>query len=55
MLQLFFRTVEVDRRNIDFTLVPTLFPWLCNILAETGRRGKLPQGDHKIGHGRRVW
>lgn len=35
MLQLFFRTVEVDRRNIVFTLVPTLFPWLCNILAET--------------------
>lgn len=52
---LFFRTVEVDRRNIDFTLVPTLFPWLCNRQAETGRRDKLPQGDHKIGHGRRVW
>lgn len=26
MPQLFFRAVEVDRRNIDFTLVRTLFP-----------------------------
>ena len=55
MPQLFFRTVEADRRNIDFTLVPTLFPWRCNIQAETGRRGNLPQGGHKTGHGRRVW